>query len=366
MINYDLKEVRKMASIFKRKDTGSWYVQWTHRGKLFREKVGKSKELAKIRLGEITRKKELGQLFVNTDMSLKDLMDRFKKSLQTDPLSERTRMRMENIFNNFEGYCKKENLRKLNQFDFTVLYEYITHRIIEDKIAPKTANMEISILKRIFNFAVKHRYMVENPADDLVQKKLNRKEPRYFNTEEIEFLLTNAGKYEPFFMVLLHTGLRASDAGDLRWSDIDLEKGLLRIIQEKTERRLTIPINDTLKNYLLDYATEGDQLFPDLNRDSRREKVRRFMQKLFREKGYKWKRVGCHTFRHTFASHLVINGASIYDVQKLLGHKSIYMTQIYAHLSENATRRAVDLLEFNPKSGINPVLIAGVRQRKGA
>ena len=112
-----------MASIFKRKDTGSWYVQWTHRGKLYREKVGKSKELAKIRLGEITRKKELGQLFVNTDMSLKDLMDRFKKSLQTDPLSERTRMRMENIFNNFEGYCKKENLEKLNQFDFTVLYD---------------------------------------------------------------------------------------------------------------------------------------------------------------------------------------------------------------------------------------------------
>lgn len=50
---------------------------------------------------------------------------------------------------------------------------------------------------------------------------------------------------------------------------------------------------------------------------------------------------------------MVINGASIYDVQKLLGHKSIIMTQVYAHLSENATRRAVDLIDFNPKNVTN-------------
>ena len=49
-----------------------------------------------------------------------------------------------------------------------------------------------------------------------------------------------------------------------------------------------------------------------------------------------------------------------------MGYKSIIMTQIYAHLSENATRRAVELLDLNPKTGINPVLIAGIRQRKGA
>ncbi len=77
-------------------------------------------------------------------------------------------------------------------------------------------------------------------------------------------------------------------------------------------------------------------------------------------------KIGCHAFRHTFASYLVIRGASIYDVKELLGHKSIYMTKIYAHLSENATRRAVDLIDFNPNSGINPVLITSGHQRKGA
>ena len=97
-------------------------------------------------------------------------------------------------------------------------------------------------------------------------------------------------------------------------------------------------------------ATDTNDLFPNINTDAKRLKVRSHIQRCLRSAGYQWKGVGCHAFRHTFASHLVINGASIYDVQKLLGHKSITMTQIYAHLSENATRRAVDLLDFTPKS----------------
>ena len=107
-----------------------------------------------------------------------------------------------------------------------------------------------------------------------------------------------------------------------------------------------IPINVTLEEFLLDYGTDTDMLFPELDSDSKRQKVRKHIQRVLKEAEYDYKRVGCHTFRHTFASHLVINGASIYDVQKLLGHKSIMMTQVYAHLSDNATRRAVDLLEF--------------------
>ncbi|MCH8306039.1 MAG: tyrosine-type recombinase/integrase [Candidatus Marinimicrobia bacterium] len=105
-----------------------------------------------------------------------------------------------------------------------------------------------------------------------------------------------------------------------------------------------------LEKHLLDYGTDTPKLFPGLDTDGKRQKVRKHIQSVLRDAGYEWKRAGCHTFRHTFASHLVINGASIYDVQKLLGHKSIIMTQVYAHLSENATRRAVDLIDFTPKN----------------
>jgi len=355
-----------MASIFKRKDTGKWYVQWYYKGKLYRELIGKSKEAAIIRQGEITRKVELGQFSIQSDASLESLIKSFKESLDTESHSESYKRRLGNIFNNFENYFGEEKIERLNQIDFPVLDKYITKRISKDGIAPKTANMEIDLLRRMFGHAVKYKFMIESPARDLKRKKVTRKEPRFFSHEEIELLLENAGKYESFFMVLLHTGLRASDAGNLTWSDIDLEKAFIRVIQEKTDRRLTIPINESLRNYLLDYATETPKLFPSLDTDKKREKVRRFIQKILKNAECNWRGVGCHTFRHTFASHLVINGASIYDVQKLLGHRSISMTQVYAHLSEDATRRAVDLLEFNVKTGINPVLITSGHQPKGA
>lgn len=359
-------EIITMASIFKRKDTGKWYVQWNYKGKLYRELIGRSKEAAQMRLAEIVRKIETGQFTLYSDAPLESFIKSFKKSLNAEPYSDSYKRRLENIFNNFEKYFKREKIERLKDIDFPVLDNYIISRINDDDISPKTANMEIDMLRRMFDYAVKHRYMLENPAKDLKRKKITSKEPKYFSQAEIDLLLEKAGKYEPFFMVLLHTGLRASDAGNLRWSNIDLEKGLIRLRQEKTSKGLTIPLSNTLRGYLLDYGTETPLLFPDLITDNKRQKVRMHIQKILREGGYEWKKIGCHAFRHTFASHMVIRGASIYDVKELLGHKSIYMTQMYAHLSESATRRSVDLIDFNPNSGINPVLITGGHQRKGA
>lgn len=355
-----------MASIFKRKNKNgnTYYIQYYFKGRRYREKAGKNREGAQIRLGEIIRKIETGQFSLYSDSPLFSLIKHYRESLQSEPHSEGYKRRLGNIFNNFERYFKVERIKTVNQVDYPLLDNYITQRINEDGIAGKTANMEIDLLKRLFDFGVKHRYLMENPAKELKRKKIIKKEARYFTQEEIDILFENAGKYEPFFMVLLHTGLRASDAGNLRWSDINLDNGYLRVIQEKTNSRLTIPINDSLKNYLLDYGTESSKLFPSLDTDNKREKVRRRIQKILKDAGYLWERVGCHTFRHTFASHLVINGASIYDVQKLLGHTSIIMTQRYAHLRAEETRRAVDLINFGPKNVTNSGLNAVINERK--
>ena len=355
-----------MASIYKRKTKNgtTYYIQYYFKGKRYRDKVGKNHEAAQMRLGEIVRKVETGQFSLYSDAPIDSLIRQYRDNLNSQALSVGYQERLGILFNNIEKYFKSQGIRKINEIDFPLLDNYITRRINQDKILPRTANMEIGFLKRLFKFAVKHRYLMENPANDLEHRKVTQKEPRYFSKEEIEILLEKAGKYEPFFMVLLHTGLRASDAGNLRWSDIDLEKGLIRVMTEKTSQGIAIPINDTLQSYLLDYGTDTPKLFPNLDNDNKRVKVRNHIKKVLRDAGYQWRGVGCHAFRHTFASHLVINGASIYDVQKLLGHKSIIMTQVYAHLSENATRRAVDLIDFNPKNVTNSGLKAVLNERK--
>jgi len=350
-----------MAFIHERqnKKSKTYYVHYYHGGKLYREKVGKNKEAAQMRLGEIIRKIEMGQFSPNSDAPLSSLIKHYRESLMAEPHSDSHRKRLDVLINNFERYQESEKIKRVNQVDFSLLDNYIMYRVNQDKIAPRTANSEIGFLKRLFKFALKHKYVMESPAKELTLRKVARKEPRYFSHEEIELLLEKAGKYEAFFMVMLHTGLRGSDAGNLRWSDVDFDKGFIRVITKKTGQRITIPINDTLSSYLLDYGTETPQLFPEMDTDTKRQKVRMRIQRVLRDAGYQWKGIGCHAFRHTFASHLVINGASIYDVQKLLGHSSITMTEIYAHLSENATRRAVDLIDFNPKNviktGLKPV-----------
>ena len=339
-----------MASIYKRKNKNgtTYYIQYYFKGKRYRDKVGKNFESAQMRLGEIVRKIETGQFSLYSDSPLSSLINHFRESLQAEPHSESYQMRLGYIFNHFGRYFKAMRIKSVNQVDYPLLDNYVTRRINSDGISGKTANMEIDLFKRLFEFGVKHRYLMESPAKDLKRKKVKRTKPRYFSEVEIELLLENAGHYEAFFMVLLHTGLRASDAGNLRWSDIDLDKGFIRVTTKKTDESIVIPINDTLEKYLLDYGTETTKLFPELDSDSKRQKVRKHIQKVLKGAEYSYKRVGCHTFRHTFASHLAIAGASIYDISKLLGHKSIMMTQVYAHLSDNATRRAVDLINFNP------------------
>ena len=357
-----------MAFIYKgeNKKSKTYFIQWYYEGKLYREKVGGNKEAAKMRLGEITRKIEMGQFSVLTDAPISSLIKHFRESLNAETHSDSYKERLGVIFRHYERYFDAERIKNVSQVDYPLLDNYVTQRISRDGISGKTVNMEIDLFKNLFDFAVKHKYIMQNPASDLKRKKVKKTKPRYFSNEEVELLLESAGKYEAFFMVLLHTGLRASDAGNLRWSDIDLERGFIRVTTQKTDESITIPINETLKGRLLDYGTDGPKLFPELDTDRKRQKVRKHIQTVLKRADYAWKRAGCHTFRHTFASYLVINGASIYDVQKLLGHKSILMTQVYAHLSENATRRAVDLITFDSKSGIKRGLSAVHLQLKQA
>ena len=206
-----------MASIFQRKDVKGkpWYIQYYYQGKRYREKVGGSKEGAQMQLGAIIRKIETGQFSLYSDSPLSSLINHFRESLQAEPHSESYQMRLGYIFNHFGRYFKAMRIKSVNQVDYPLLDNYVTRRINSDGISGKTANMEIDLFKRLFEFGVKHRYLMGNPAKELKRKKVKRTKPRYFSEVEIELLLENAGSYEAFFMVLLHTGLRASDAGSL-------------------------------------------------------------------------------------------------------------------------------------------------------
>ena len=100
-------------------------------------------------------------------------------------------------------------------------------------------------------------------------------------------------------MVLLYTGLRAGDAANLTWGDVDIDNGFIRLLMEKTGITVTIPISDQLNECFLDHLSEENMLFPDLQTGSKRQKVTKHLRKILKGAGYDTKAP-----LHTFDTHL--------------------------------------------------------------
>jgi site-specific recombinase XerD len=159
-------------------------------------------------------------------------------------------------------------------------------------------------------------------------------------------------------LVLRNTGLRKSELFNLKWEDVDFTKNLLLVRNRKGNSYHSIPMNEELRTTLLflrdNYITPKGEIVP--REEHQREHVfclpdgrphksfRTSFEKAVRKSGLR--DVSPHTLRHTFASHLVMNGVDLPTVQHLLGHKTIIVTLMYAHLSSEHIARAVEKLSW--------------------
>ena len=247
-------------------------------------------------------------------------------------------------------------MKKVIDVKYKSLDTYFTKRITEDGIKPKTANGEIDFIRNVFKYAIKIGYLKVNPAKDIKRYRVVKNPPRYYTDEELNLIFANPSKFETYLTVLLHTGLRAGDVANLTWGDIDLDSGFIRVLMEKTEITVTIPISEQLKQCLLDHITEDNRLFPDLLTLPQRSKVYKHLRGVLSRAGYNTS-APLHTFRHTFASRLVMRGVPLLQVSKWLGHRDISMTQIYAHLEPTSNKNEIN------KVSIDPVAISVAKHR---
>ena len=142
-------------------------------------------------------------------------------------------------------------------------------------------------------------------------------------------------------MCALHTGMRKAEILYLRWKQI--RNGFIYLNKTKTSESRQIPVNETLNTLFqsLPRHLKSDYIF--CNKDGKPFEVRRSFNTALKKAGIEDFRF--HDLRHTFASRLVMKGASLKAVQELLGHKNIKMTMRYAHLSEDFKKEAVRLLD---------------------
>jgi integrase len=225
---------------------------------------------------------------------------------------------------------------------------------LKDEYDPKSINNQLAVLRKLMAVAVDWGRLKHVPA----LKWLLRAPPPMFDFltfEEAERLVAGSSPgWRAMIVVALKTGLRHGELLALRWEDIDLVAGRLMVRRSLSGKRI-----DTPKNHKSREVALSDEAIRALKAHRHLRGELAFCDEkgqLLTRYACKWplwqackragiRLVGWHTLRHTFASHLVMRGAPLKAVQELLGHADITMTMRYAHLSPDARRDAVRLLD---------------------
>ena len=222
----------------------------------------------------------------------------------------------------------------------------------------------ISGIKSFFKYLVYEGLLEEDPSELLEAPKLGRKLPDTLDYHEIEKLLyaidhskPEGGRNRAILEVLYSCGLRVSELTGLKISALYLDAGFVRVFGKGNKERL-VPIGRDAIKYLEIYIKEirpglptvaGHEDFVFLNRLGKRlSRVMIFtiIKGLAKQIGLK-KNISPHTFRHSFATHLLEGGANLRAVQEMLGHESITTTEIYTHLDRDYLRQVIT--EFHPR-----------------
>lgn len=213
----------------------------------------------------------------------------------------------------------------------------------------------LSGVKSFFNFLMVSDKIENSPAEFILSPKFGRQLPDILSTDEIDRIIATVdtssvkGLRDSAMLELLYScGLRVSELVSLKIQDLFFGEGYIRVIGKGDKQRL-VPISATARERIYRYLDKRpetrsgeDALFLN-NRGSRLTRVMVFtiLKQAARNAGIE-KRISPHTFRHSFATHLLEGGASIRQVQEMLGHESILTTEIYTHLDSSHLRRTVE------------------------
>ena len=219
----------------------------------------------------------------------------------------------------------------------------------------------VSALRSFFKWTVLEGERKENPCDGIETPKLGRYLPAVLSVEEVTAILESvdtrnaAGLRDRAILEMLYgCGLRVSEAVRLRISDIFFEEGFVRIIGKGDKQRI-VPLGEVAAEAVLTYLREvprsggGETDFLFLNRNGKplsRVSMFQLVKKQAMVAGIH-KEISPHTFRQSFATHLIENGADLRVVQEMLGHESILTTEIYTHIDTSLWQRTV--LEHHPR-----------------
>lgn len=262
--------------------------------------------------------------------------------------------------NHISPVLGRRSIHAIKRTDIEKFQQQLSKKIVRKRtISKKTVNNILGELSTIFTYAIEHEIVESNPVQKIKSLKVDNARERFLTQEEIKALLDeirDTPKLYIFVLLALNTGARSGAIHRLRKKDIDLENRIITIKDEKSgstykaflEHDELIGILCDLLKKLKSNDSIMEYLFDSKHSKNLAERhLRPIFEKLFNsdlEKNDTKNRVVIHTFRHTFASTLAMNGVPIYTIQKLMNHKDINMTLRYAKLAPESGRDAVKKL----------------------
>lgn len=341
-----------MASKFLRGKT--WWILFYENGRKVQYSLKtRDKKVADFRKREVEGRLDLGDSplpnpHITAQQALEFYSAQSKNVKSAQAISDDERL--------IRKYFDDGAVYRLVDINEAGLRSYINKRI-ECGISTTTANHTIKAVKAFLNFCIRNKYLPKNQINGMKKYKSQVLPPKFLSKEQIQAVL-KAAKGEVLYngiVIAIYTGMRLGEIKRLKKEDFDLTKNSVTVHLSKSGRFRVIPIHKDLKKLL---AASLGRLKPgQLVFDQIKNKRRVWRRICLRAGCYdvtegkqnnkiKTPNIGWHTFRHTFASHLIMAGLDLVTVSKYLGHADIKTTMIYSHLSQDHLQEGIKKLQF--------------------
>ena len=349
------------GSLINKGEGKPWLARWVYKGQVYYRTTGElDKKKALKKLEYITRPyrekrtidvernllnriQSLQESIGKEKLLIKDLWTMFAKKLKTDGVEEPTTRCYEGIVGCMTSWMTPK-AKYVNDITSKLAEEYLEH--LSATVGAATYNIRLVLFKRIWKSLHKDYMMCADAWENFKKKKVPKTTRRTVTNIEIGKVLTKAETFDMKLLLTLgiYTGLRISDCALLKWSDIDIEHNILKVIPIKTKKHMDapieIPIHPTLLKTLQE-AKHDSEFVSETNANAYKAgHLSGQVVALFKSCGITTSKkvdgkvkllCGFHSLRHTFVSMAINSGMSPLLVQKIVGHSAVSMTEHYYH-----------------------------------
>lgn len=266
--------------------------------------------------------------------------------------SNNTIIAYENNIRHFLEYCKIKNVKNMNEVNYQFIRGYISY-LYKQKYQAKSITRMLSALRSFFKYLKREEKISTNPLDLITSPKVEKKLPKYLTINDVEKILNapdmsnKIGIRDAFTLELLYvTGIRVSELTNIKLNDISIVEKKIKIMGKGSKERIVYygtRCQELLNKYLnirKDFLKQANDylILSNTGKQISTREIRNIINRLKVKAGIDIN-ISPHTFRHTFATHMLNEGADLRSVQELLGHENLSTTTIYTHLTNEKLRR---------------------------